>query len=896
MKKESVTNQIRHDHKELSSVDVQRQDLHARNIYRELYDLAPIGFFIVNSDSFVIDVNTKGAGLFNSTRETLLGTQFTSLVNEPFEHILDLCKTSMAQSDEWRECEVQMVKPDGSKFFAVLQGRHLANSKDIVIFVTDITRHRLTENALKESEKKYREVADRLAEGVFEADPSGTVTYANQRIMCSLGLSEDDLKKGLKVLDVIAPQNLDLARERLGKVLNQEDVGAGEYVLMRKDGTTFPALVHSLAILREGKVVGVRGILVDISERKQAETALQESEQKYRELAELLGSGVFEADTSGAVTYANRKGLALFGLSEDDLRAGLNVLDVIIPKELDVARENYARVLQQEDIGPIEYLLRRKDGTTFPSLTYSSAILRGDEVTGVRGVVVDISELKRAEQALIDSERKYRELTDLLDEGVYEMDLSGKFTYANRKGLTYLGIDENDINEGLTVFDIIAPQSLELAREKLAGALKRKDTGAVEFLIVRKDGTTFPALAHGSAIVRDDTVVGVRGVVFDISDLKKTEEALRESEERFRTLIRSLHEGIWVLDKDDNTTFINPRMAEMLGYTEEEMLGKPVYSFTHSDAEWQEKTAEFMARRKQGISEQIESELLRKDGERVFALLETSPILDEDGNYTGSIAGIQDITERKLAEEQLKQTMAELDRSNKELEQFAYVTSHDLREPLRMMTSFSQLLEKRYKDKLDQTAGEYISFIVDGAARMQRLIDDILLFSRVTTRALPFEPVEMKRIMQDALENLRVSIDEKKARITYKDLPVVQADPSQMVQILQNLIGNAIKFHREEEPPVVHVSARQEGKEWIFSVKDNGIGIDPDLFSRLFHLFQRLHPQDKYPGTGVGLAVTKKIVQRHGGRIWVESHPGQGSTFFFSIPAGTTQREDDGSR
>jgi light-regulated signal transduction histidine kinase (bacteriophytochrome) len=179
---------------------------------------------------------------------------------------------------------------------------------------------------------------------------------------------------------------------------------------------------------------------------------------------------------------------------------------------------------------------------------------------------------------------------------------------------------------------------------------------------------------------------------------------------------------------------------------------------------------------------------------------------------------------------------------------------------------------------------------------MQKLIDDILLFSRVTTRALPFEPVEMGRIMHDALENLRASIEETKARVTYEKLPVIQADPSQMAQVLQNLIGNAIKFHKDEEPPVVHVSARQVGEEWIFSVKDNGIGIDPELFSRLFNLFQRLHTQDRYPGTGVGLAVSKKIVQRHGGRIWVESQPGQGSVFFFSIPHGTLQEKEDVTR
>ncbi len=250
--------------------------------------------------------------------------------------------------------------------------------------------------------------------------------------------------------------------------------------------------------------------------------------------------------------------------------------------------------------------------------------------------------------------------------------------------------------------------------------------------------------------------------------------------------------------------------------------------------------------------------------------------------------------ERRVQERtvQLEQRSQELDRSNKELEQFAYVTSHDLREPLRMMTSFAQSLEKRYKDKLDKTADDYIQFIVDGAARMQRLIDDILIYSRVSTRTLPFEPVEMEEILRNALVNLRAATEEAKAKIAHDPLPVIYADPSQMGQVMQNLIGNAIKFHREEESPVVHISAKQEGKESVFSVKDNGIGIDPELFGRLFNLFQRLHPQDKYPGTGVGLAVTKKIVQRHGGRIWAESQPGKGSTFYFNIPLETKREKN----
>lgn len=846
------------------------------------HETAPIGYFILERDTTIINANISGARIFGRSPEELRGGRFSDLIAGPDRDCFLAFLANVLATDAWNECETTVHQPEGAQLFAVLQGRRLVGAEQIVIFVTDITKRRAAEVALRESEKRYKDVADRLAEGVFEADAGGRVTYANQKVLSSLGLSEDDLKSGLRVFDVIAPSGQALAKERFGRVLLQEDVGAGEYPLLRRDGSVFPALVHSLAVVRDGEVVGVRGILIDISERKRAETALEESERKFRELSELLGAGIFEADAAGVLTYANPHGLGMFGLTESELRDGFNILDVLIPPDRDVAAANYSRVLRQENVGPVEYLVKKRDGTVFTILTHSTAIVRGGEVVGVRGIVVDISDLKRAEHALKDSERKYRELTDLLDEAVFEMDLDGKFTYANRKGLSSLGIDERELERGLTVFDIVLPSDKERARESLAKALEQGDTGAVEFCIVRKDGTSFPALTHGSPIVRDDAVVGIRGIIFDISVLKKTEQALRESERRFRTLLKSLHEGIWVLDKDDLTTFVNPRMAEMLGYTEDEMVGKPVYAF--ADEEGKKFTSEMMARRRQGISEQLEGELVRKDGGRVYALLETSPILDDDGSYVASIAGVQDITERKLNEERMIRTLAELDRSNKELEHFAYVTSHDLREPLRMMTSFAQALEKRYKGSLDGTADEYIHFIVDGASRMQKLIDDILVYSRVGTQGLPFEPVDMGNALQEVLLNLKAAVNESEARIASDPLPVIQGDPVQMQQVLQNLIGNALKFRREGESPSVRISARRSGSDWLFSVSDNGIGMDPALFGRLFILFQRLHPPDKYPGTGVGLAVTKKIIERHGGRIWVESQPGQGSTFHFSIP------------
>ncbi len=253
----------------------------------------------------------------------------------------------------------------------------------------------------------------------------------------------------------------------------------------------------------------------------------------------------------------------------------------------------------------------------------------------------------------------------------------------------------------------------------------------------------------------------------------------------------------------------------------------------------------------------------------------------QDANIRLSV----ELDERRRAEQQLARYAGELARSNAELEQFAYVASHDLQEPLRMVSSFTQLLGKRYRGKLDQDADEFIGYAVDGATRMQRLINDLLAYSRVGTRGKPFQPADCQAIFGEARDNLMKVIEESGAVITHDPLPVVPGDEVQLLQLFQNLVANAIKF-RSQGSPRIQVSAQQNGPEWVFAIKDNGIGIAPEHQERIFSIFQRLHHRSEYPGTGIGLALCKKIVERHGGRIWVESQPGQCSTFYFSIPGG----------
>jgi len=277
---------------------------------------------------------------------------------------------------------------------------------------------------------------------------------------------------------------------------------------------------------------------------------------------------------------------------------------------------------------------------------------------------------------------------------------------------------------------------------------------------------------------------------------------------------------------------------------------------------------------------------LKKNGAEIPVEIGLNPIQTDQG--TQVLSAIVDITERKKSEKKLEAHASELARSNEELEQFAYVASHDLLEPLRMVSSYVQLLEQRYQDKLDQDANEFIHFAVDGATRMQTLINDLLSFSRVSTRGNSFQPTNVQDVLDQVCTDLQFVIADHQAQIIYKELPTIIADKTQLTQVFQNLIANAIKFHSDEQP-LIQIDAIQQDKNWLFKVTDNGIGIDPKFTERIFVIFQRLHTRDQYPGTGIGLAICKKIIERHGGHIWFESNHSKGTQFLFTLPDRSEQ-------
>jgi PAS domain S-box-containing protein len=399
----------------------------------------------------------------------------------------------------------------------------------------------------------------------------------------------------------------------------------------------------------------------------------------------------------------------------------------------------------------------------------------------------------------------------------------------------------------------------------------------------------------------------------ELAERKRTEEMLRETRDYLDNLLGYANAPIIVWDPKFRITRFNHAFERVTGYIADEVIGQEL-AFLFPEASRDESLSKIALTLSGEYWQSVEIPIRRKDGEVRLALWNSANIHAADGvTLLATIAQGQDFTERKRAEEALKKLTEELTRSNKELEQFAYVASHDLQEPLRTVASYTQLIARRYRGRLDADADEFIAFAVDGVNRMQQLINDLLAYSRVSTRGKSFEPTNIETILDQALFNLRARIQESQAAVTHDPLPTVSADAAQMVQLFQNLIGNAIKFRRPGEPPRVHISARKvtndpstdsgqaqrrvtekessdtrhpspvTHREWLFSVCDNGIGIEPQYHERIFVIFQRLHTRSEHPGTGIGLAICKRIVERHGGRIWVESELGKGATFYFIL-------------
>jgi PAS domain S-box-containing protein len=541
-----------------------------------------------------------------------------------------------------------------------------------------------------------------------------------------------------------------------------------------------------------------------------------------------------------------------------------------------VMQEEEQRLLKERDAAAARQLERTKVVSVLGSLVGLLTALGAEWSVRHENV-----RRGRTEETLRDSEEKYRMLVEGdRNYAFFMLDLRGQIVSWSAGAEKVKGYKaEEIIGHNFSCFFL--PEEIKQGRpEELLRLTAISGRQEEQGMRVRKDGSRFLADITLTALRdRDGNLQGFSQFSHDLTESK-------ESGAKYRGLLEAAPDAMVVVNQSGEIVLLNVQAEKQFGYRRDELVGQKVKNIIPNGfaerliADGTRSAAEALA---QQIGTGIELSGRRKDGSEFPIEIMLSPLESTDGVIVVT-AAIRNITVRKKADLQLVQKVEELNRSNEELQRFGYVASHDLQEPLRMVASYTQLLAGRYKGKLDKDADEFIAFAVDGCTRMQGLIHDLLAYSRSGTGGKVLHKRSSEKALNNALKNLSGTIEESGAVVTHDALPVITTDDTQLAQVFQNLVGNAIKYHGTAVP-AVHISAiRKNPEEWTFSVRDNGLGIEPQYFERIFILFQRLHGRMEFKGTGIGLAICKKIVEGLGGRIWVESQLGKGSTFYFALP------------
>jgi PAS domain S-box-containing protein len=620
------------------------------------------------------------------------------------------------------------------------------------------------------------------------------------------------------------------------------------------------------------------GVNYDITERKQMEDSLREKERRLREAQRIAHIGNWEWNLQTGETRWSAENYAIHGIKQDSPTLTSDTLVKFVhPDDVQMVNEIISQAISNGTAIDLEYRVFRPDG----SLRVIHAMGEVTEFDANRkpilmiGTNQDVTDRKQAEDALWRSEQRFRVAIRPTFMILAQTDLNARYIWIHNP--------HPDFDPG----EVLGKTDIELADNDGARTLYQSKLSVISTGMGLQIEISFP-LSDGSRVydvvieplhTLDGKILGVTTSSYDITDRKRAEAELRKSEERLRLSLQAANQGLYDLNVQTGDAIVNDEYALMLGYDPSDFHETNSFWIERLHPDDRERTAQAYKDYVDGKLPDYRVEFRQRTRSGTWKwILSLGKLVqwDERGQPLRMLGTHTDINTRKLMENELR-------RSNAELEQFAYIASHDLQEPLRAVAGMVQLLQKRYQGQLDARADEYIGHAVEAAARMQALIQALLSYSRVERRNQPIELVDAGKCIQSALQNMDVSIHESHAVVTADALPTIHADPVQLIQLFQNLVGNAIKFRGEKEPQI-HISATRLKDAWQFSVSDNGIGIESQYFERIFLIFQRLHTRREYTGTGIGLALCKKIVERHGGNIWVESEPGKGSTFHFTLP------------
>ncbi len=853
----------------------------SENKYRTIVETSYEGISIIDTSMIITFANSRMAQMLGHTPEEMIGRDICNFMDK------DSCTCAIKYIERRKEGinytrDFKFSKKDGSDFWAIVSTNPLFDNIGqyigVLAMVTDITERKQIENRLRKSEISLKSAQELGKIGSWEFDLKTQkinwsdevyVLYERDKSLGPPSIEEEEKyypPEEAKKLHELALSAIETGKE------NRYDTIA---ILPSGRKVYFDSSINPIKD-EKGNVIQLWGTVQDITERKQIENKLRKSEDNLKRAQRVAHIGNWEWDIlTGKIIW-----------SEETFR-----LHGIGPNQQEPSYKELIKYYHPEDIPNFERVVENtiKNGTpykvvcrtTHPDGSTHYLEGRGEATRDNKGDIVKLFGTSMDITEHVHTRSLLNETQKITKVGGWEYDIEKKLITWTDETYNIYGVskdyDPSNIDNNIEFF---SPEDRPIMKNAFDNCVNNGKPYDLELKFITAKGQLLWVRTIGKPILHKEKVVRVMGNLMDITEQKLTEQTLRLHEE----ITKNMSEGVYLIRLNDlKIVYTNPKFETMFGYNQREMIGKDV-SIVNAPTE---KDPEVTAKEITTIIEKTgewygEIKNIKKDGTHFWCYAGCS--LFDHAEYGKVIIAIHtDITKRKIAEEKLNKAYKDLERSNKELEQFAYISSHDLQEPLRTIYGYAELLESNYKGRLDTDADEFIEYITTGAKRMQQMINDLLALSRISTRGKEFVPVNIERILRIVTQNLQSLIDKNQAIITYDPVPTITADDSQMIQLFQNLIDNAIKFRREEIPKV-HISCMRKNEEWLFSVKDNGIGIDKNQFKKLFIIFQRLHSREEYPGTGIGLAICKKIVERHGGRIWLESDIRVGSTFYFAIP------------
>ncbi|MDY6967647.1 MAG: PAS domain S-box protein [Spirochaetota bacterium] len=630
-----------------------------------------------------------------------------------------------------------------------------------------------------------------------------------------------------------------------------------------------------------------------VEDIKKAEKTIRDSEEHLRQSQELGRMVAWDWNIINNSVKWSGDVTSLFGRSADEITNFEVFINSLHIDDVENTKQRIQESIDTQVDYKAEYRVIKPDGSLIWLMAQGGAIRNSDGVTtNLVGVVMDNTERKQAEKALRESEERYRGIIDTAIDGIAIIDNNGILLEVNPAYCKMLGYSYNELI-GMQVEKLAHPDHRHRVQDEFTSQILEKGKVRMETVGITKDGSLVLIEIHGVPFKHagHDALLAI---VRDITERRQAEKALRESEEKYRSLVESAHTGILIMDNAYHFTFVNDAMCQILERSREEIIGMDFRDFI--DDESRELVADRYVRRQRGeeIPLRYEFNAVRKNGEKRRVEISPVTITDSSGNPM-TLTHITDITERKQAEEELaryrdhledivKERTTQLEVVNKELEAFSYSVSHDLRAPLRAINGFSEIINRRYKDTLNDDARHYFENIIDAGRYMENLIDDLLKYSRLGRRAMKKIDVHLGKLFEIVLKHMDEKIKKSNGRVTIpNDLPIVKGDETLLTQIFSNLLDNSLTYHKKDIPPEVIVSWCDEAGKIIVQVSDNGIGIAPEFHEKVFDIFQRLHNQDEYPGTGIGLSLVKKAVEMHDWSIDLDSEIGRGATFTVTL-------------